>query len=96
MNTTGIFSNSSRVITKYTQTGGSFKTYAAKKVRELFFYLLHIYFSVGHDLLSATQNESIDAIVVCELQCYTSHRQLKNAMGPELFFSSIKLNIYFP
>ena len=57
---------------------------------------LHIYFSVGHDLLSATQNESIDAIVVCELQCCTSHRRLKNAMGPELFFSSIKLNIYFP
>ena len=33
MNTTGIFSNSSRVIIKYTQTGGSFKTYAARKVR---------------------------------------------------------------
>ena len=32
MNTTGIFSNSSSVITKYTQTGGSFKTYAARKV----------------------------------------------------------------
>ena len=43
MNTTGIFSNSSRVIIKYTQTGGSFKTYAARKVfgkriEEIFFY----------------------------------------------------------
>ena len=32
MNTTGIFSNSSSVMTKYTQTGGNFKTYAARKV----------------------------------------------------------------
>ena len=32
MNTAGIFSNSSKVIIKYTQIGGNLKTYAARNV----------------------------------------------------------------